>query len=89
MIKKFKNVFKNKNKYYNTNISMDDFIKIKEKNTKFEDKNLKPKEFNLEYERQMGNLFEIEQYVQLIKEFKGIDIVVINLKEKTNYTDYM
>eukprot|EP01080_Neovahlkampfia_damariscottae_P000200 gene200-4446_t len=90
-MKKIKNIFKNNKKYYNTSLSMDDFIKIKSKeNTNNQkNKNLQPKEFNLEYERQMGNLFDIEEYIKLIKEFKGIDLVVMDLKEKTNYTDYM
>jgi hypothetical protein len=74
---------------FNSTLSIDDFIQPKEEQKRQMDNNFKPKEFNLQLEKKTGNLLSVEKYVELIQKFKGMDMVVMNLQKRTNYTDYM
>jgi hypothetical protein len=69
-------------------VSINDFIQ-KEEKPQVLDHHFKPKEFNLQYEKKTGNLLSVDKYVELIEKSKGIDMVVMDLQKRTDYTDYM
>jgi hypothetical protein len=73
----------------NSTLSIDDFIQPKEEQKRQMDNHFKPKDFNLQLEKKTGNLLSVDKYVELIEKFKGMDMVVMNLQNRTNYTDYM